>query len=194
MVGNWLLVGRMMAVSGRFTAIVDRLLGRTTEAPALSAQELAEAVRAATLAEFGEGALEAPGTRDGSPTPDAPDEGAPATAPPSLGPAERHPLAHATFFASLAAGGLLSALLGGQLSLSHGLRGELFAAHFGAGWSAPAVLLAGGLLVGFGTRMASGCTSGHGLCGVSRGERGSLLATAAFFGMGVAVSLLLGGH
>jgi uncharacterized membrane protein YedE/YeeE len=49
-----------------------------------------------------------------------------------------------------------------------------------------------GVLVGFGTRMASGCTSGHGLCGVSRLQPGSLLATAAFFGAGIVVSFLLG--
>ncbi|PMU85581.1 hypothetical protein C1X83_37450, partial [Pseudomonas sp. GP01-A4] len=34
--------------------------------------------------------------------------------------------------------------------------------------SSPAVVLIGGLLVGFGTRMGSGCTSGHGVCGLSR--------------------------
>jgi hypothetical protein len=54
------------------------------------------------------------------------------------------------------------------------------------------MLLAGGALVGFGTRMAGGCTSGHGMCGVSRFQKGSLLATAAFFGTGVVTSLLLG--
>jgi uncharacterized membrane protein YedE/YeeE len=54
------------------------------------------------------------------------------------------------------------------------------------------VLVLGGVLVGFGTRMAGGCTSGHGLCGVSRGQRGSLLATCAFFGGGVVASFALG--
>ena len=48
-----------------------------------------------------------------------------------------------------------------------------------------------GLLVGFGTKLGNGCTSGHGLCGVSRLQKGSLLATAAFFGMGVVTALLL---
>lgn len=46
----------------------------------------------------------------------------------------------------------------------------------------PAVL-AGGLLVGFGTRLGSGCTSGHGLCGMARLSRRSVLATATFFGV-----------
>jgi len=53
-------------------------------------------------------------------------------------------------------------------------------------------LLLGGLCVGFGTRMAGGCTSGHGLCGVSRFQPGSLVATVAFFATGVAVSFALG--
>ncbi len=46
----------------------------------------------------------------------------------------------------------------------------------------PAVL-AGGLLVGFGTRLGSGCTSGHGLCGLARLSRRSVAATATFFGV-----------
>lgn len=42
-------------------------------------------------------------------------------------------------------------------------------------------ILAGGLLVGFGTRLGSGCTSGHGLCGMARLSRRSVAATATFF-------------
>ena len=45
------------------------------------------------------------------------------------------------------------------------------------------VVLAGGLLVGFGTRLGSGCTSGHGLCGMARLSRRSVAATATFFGV-----------
>lgn len=45
------------------------------------------------------------------------------------------------------------------------------------GW--PAMALAG-LLVGFGTRLGSGCTSGHGVCGVARVSPRSLVATATF--------------
>jgi uncharacterized protein len=45
------------------------------------------------------------------------------------------------------------------------------------------VLVAAGLLVGFGTRLGSGCTSGHGLCGVARLSRRSIVATSVFFGV-----------
>ena len=45
-------------------------------------------------------------------------------------------------------------------------------------------LIVSGLLVGLGTRYASGCTSGHGVCGLSRGSIRSLTATIAFMGAG----------
>lgn len=47
-----------------------------------------------------------------------------------------------------------------------------------------AMLIAAGLLVGVGTRYGSGCTSGHGVCGLSRLSPRSLVATLAFMGTG----------
>lgn len=47
-------------------------------------------------------------------------------------------------------------------------------------------LALGGLVVGFGTRLGSGCTSGHGICGVSRLSARSLAATATFMATGFA--------
>ncbi|MDQ0561566.1 putative membrane protein YedE/YeeE [Rhizobium mesoamericanum] len=46
--------------------------------------------------------------------------------------------------------------------------------------SSPMLLIAGGLLVGFGTRLGSGCTSGHGVCGLARLSPRSIVATATF--------------
>jgi hypothetical protein len=46
-------------------------------------------------------------------------------------------------------------------------------------------LVAAGLLVGFGTRLGSGCTSGHGVCGLARRSPRSLLATMTFMLFGV---------
>ena len=54
----------------------------------------------------------------------------------------------------------------------------------------PWILVAGGLLVGIGTRMGGGCTSGHGVCGMSRFSGRSFAATAVFMAMGVAVATL----
>lgn len=51
-----------------------------------------------------------------------------------------------------------------------------------AGWGE--VLIAG-FLVGIGTRYAGGCTSGHGVCGLSRGSVRSLVATLTFMAAGV---------
>lgn len=48
------------------------------------------------------------------------------------------------------------------------------------------MLIAAGLLVGVGTRYASGCTSGHGVCGLSRLSPRSLVATLSFMGAGFA--------
>lgn len=42
------------------------------------------------------------------------------------------------------------------------------------------LLVIGGLLVGFGTRLGSGCTSGHGVCGMARLSRRSIAATGVF--------------
>ena len=53
--------------------------------------------------------------------------------------------------------------------------------HIDAGYGA---LIAGGVLVGIGTRYAAGCTSGHGVCGLSRLSPRSLAATVAFIGAG----------
>ena len=49
----------------------------------------------------------------------------------------------------------------------------------------------GGLLVGFGTRLGSGCTSGHGICGLARLSPRSLAATAIFMACGMASVFVL---
>jgi uncharacterized membrane protein YedE/YeeE len=54
-------------------------------------------------------------------------------------------------------------------------------------------IVAAGALVGVGARLANGCTSGHGLCGVARGSRRSLAAVATFMAFGVLTVLLFGG-
>jgi uncharacterized membrane protein YedE/YeeE len=58
-----------------------------------------------------------------------------------------------------------------------GLTMELRASNF--------ILLMAGLLVGFGTKLGSGCTSGHGVCGLARRSPRSLMATITFMAFGV---------
>lgn len=57
--------------------------------------------------------------------------------------------------------------------------------------SAPLLVLAG-LLVGVGTRMGSGCTSGHGILGLARFSKRSLIATSVFLATGIVVASLMG--
>jgi uncharacterized membrane protein YedE/YeeE len=49
------------------------------------------------------------------------------------------------------------------------------------------VIVAAGLLVGFGTKLGSGCTSGHGVCGIARLSPRSIVATCIFMGVAVVV-------
>jgi uncharacterized membrane protein YedE/YeeE len=53
------------------------------------------------------------------------------------------------------------------------------------------VLIAGGLLVGFGTALGSGCTSGHGVCGIARGSGRSIAATGVFMAVAMATTFVL---
>lgn len=83
-----------------------------------------------------------------------------------------------TFFAGLVFGGF-------ALKMA---KPEVFESSFK---TSPAILIVAGLLVGFGTIMGSGCTSGHGVCGISRLSIRSLIATMAFIIAGVAMVYLL---
>jgi uncharacterized membrane protein YedE/YeeE len=53
-------------------------------------------------------------------------------------------------------------------------------------------LAVAGLLVGVGTRLGNGCTSGHGLCGVSRLSRRSVTATVIFMALGIVTTTMVG--
>jgi uncharacterized membrane protein YedE/YeeE len=53
-------------------------------------------------------------------------------------------------------------------------------------FAGPVTLAVAGLIVGVGTRLGSGCTSGHGVCGISRLSQRSLVATATFMATGFA--------
>ena len=66
--------------------------------------------------------------------------------------------------------------------------GYMEAPRIEAGFVAIAIA---GLLVGFGTRYGSGCTSGHGVCGLSRLSPRSLVSTLTFMGLGFLVVYLL---
>lgn len=57
--------------------------------------------------------------------------------------------------------------------------------------ASPLMMIVAGLLVGLGTRLGSGCTSGHGICGISRLSKRSIIATMTFMFAGfVAVYII----
>lgn len=72
--------------------------------------------------------------------------------------------------------------------LVYGLGAPLPVVRIDAG---TATLVAAGLLVGLGTRYGAGCTSGHGVCGLSRGSPRSLVATISFMLAGFLTVLLV---
>ena len=80
--------------------------------------------------------------------------------------------------------GLIGAGLIGQLGFGHLIQFRL-AAGYGQ------IVLAG-LLVGVGTQMSGGCTSGHGVCGISRLSPRSIVATGCFMLTGMVTVFLIG--
>ena len=98
------------------------------------------------------------------------------------------------------AGGLLSASkgdIGWRIAFLAGLIGAPLAFQLVATLpdvqieAGNATLIAAGLLVGIGTRYGSGCTSGHGVCGIARFSPRSLAATAAFMAAGFATVFIV---
>ncbi|MCE8034203.1 MAG: YeeE/YedE family protein [Halomonas sp.] len=80
------------------------------------------------------------------------------------------------FVAGLVSGPLLLMLLGGGLGNVVGEPGEVVGQPAGG----VALMLVAGLLVGVGTGLGSGCTSGHGVCGLARLSPRSMVATVTF--------------
>ena len=80
----------------------------------------------------------------------------------------------------LQAVGFLVGLQGGALVIALALRAPPITIT-----SSVPLLIAGGLLVGFGTRLGNGCTSGHGVCGLARLSPRSIAATATFMAAGI---------
>ncbi|MCA9550727.1 MAG: YeeE/YedE family protein [Myxococcales bacterium] len=93
-------------------------------------------------------------------------------------------------------GGLEEAGLGVQDAVGAGRAQALGLARpeaFEAPAGSDAVLAVSGLLVGIGTRIGNGCTSGHGICGMSRLSPRSVAATLTFMLVGAATATVLGG-
>lgn len=146
---------------------------------------LAEALAAATAEQFGPGAAALPD----APHDEEPEPAAPAAT--ATVQRETPVVTQAALLVSVFVGGLVAAFTAGRfklrLDMGEGFRDIVTPTPL----TMVAILFAGGVLVGFGTRLAGGCSSGHGLSGCGRLRPVSLLATAVFFGTAVVVSFLL---
>ena len=184
---QWLFERRTLGVSGFVERSMQLLLRRET---AQQEQRLihadADALRAALLAATAEemaaeedGALDLPVAVD-------------------LPPVNDKPLARLItsraallYVVGIAVGGAIAALQRGTFGAA--TLGPRFEQLWGEGPLAVLALFGGGVLVGIGTRMAGGCTSGHGLSGCSRFQSGSFVATATFMAAAVAMTFVLRG-
>ena len=94
------------------------------------------------------------------------------------------------FLGGLVIGGALSAMLAGGWSPTWAL--GRFDEAIGLGPAGKVVwMFAGGMLIGFGTRLAGGCTSGHGIFGLANLEVSSLLTAASYMAGGVLATQLI---
>lgn len=93
------------------------------------------------------------------------------------------------YFGGIFAGGLIATALGTGFRLRAGYE------TMTSLWSTPVVagiVLVGGVTMGYGARMAGGCTSGHGICGTAQRSPASWVTTATFMGTAIIVTRLLG--
>jgi hypothetical protein len=193
-----LITDRSLGVSSAWDRVVhwrtERKLERQ-EAQFADERALVDVLRAATVAHFGaspagstlpadpaSGDAQTPG-RDVKPVAGG---RAPIT---SLRPAPL--VTQAALLVSIFLGGLVAAVVSGRFQVRLNMGGGFGNLVTNDSTTMIIVLFAGGILVGFGTRLAGGCSSGHGLSGCGRLRPVSLLATAVFFGTAVLVSFLL---
>lgn len=177
--GCLVLLRRPMGVSGNLAQALDPgARAAELEERTLTQEELRFALEQATRDAFADAEIR-----------EAMNAARPAKSQPALGA----PLGwsvNVLFLIGIVLGAAVSGIFLGGASATIDV-GPTYRALLGDGPRAWVMLFAGGTLVGFGTRMAAGCTSGHGLVGCGRFRPGSLVATACFFGVGIVLSFAL---
>ena len=188
--GFYLFIKAPLGVSGSWARVVmwknDKLLDEAAMPFQQQPKLFEDALMAATIQEFGEQAVTEFMHERHKSKPVAPPQQV-------VEPAARtHWTAHMVFLLTLILGGALGAYLKGDAGMQMNLGlGTVHTDLFGAGFASIMTLFIGGILVGFGTQLGGGCTSGHGLSGVSRLVPASLIAMASFFGAAVIFSMAI---
>ncbi|GAA2603652.1 YeeE/YedE family protein [Streptomyces tubercidicus] len=200
-INHTLITDRSLGVSAAWDRVLhwrrERELERMDEEFA-DDQALAEALAVATAEHFGTGT----GTGTGASTvPQEPYEKSQPLEANAESAASERPAAtslrpaplvtQAALLMSIFLGGFIAAVASGRFHLRYDMGPGFRDLVTADSTTMVAMLFVGGVLVGFGTRLAGGCSSGHGLSGCGRLRPVSLVATAVFFGTAVAVSFLL---
>ena len=186
--GFYVAFHRPLGVSGSWTRVVqwkdDKVLNEAHGIFAAQPKMFEDALMTATIQEFGEGEVtrfmesrhkdKPAGKQDNT----------------AESVKRTHWTAHFVFLITLILGGFIGSYIKGDFSLQTGL-GSIHTDLFGTGFANFITLFIGGILVGFGTQLGGGCTSGHGLSGVSRLVPASLIATASFFGAAIIFSFAI---
>jgi len=183
-----LLTGKPLGVSGSWLSIArrkdDAILKESAKVFEGDQDQVKDDLMAMTMAEFGEDALtDNPQRRDG-------ESNAEVTNDVKLKQDYTPWTVHVFFLVTMFLGSYIASITTGEFSLSielSALHAKIFE-NTGEAWLA---LLFGGMMVGFGTQMAGGCTSGHCLSGCAQLVPASLLSTAVFFGSATALTFLM---
>lgn len=186
-----LFTGKSLGVSGSWLSIArrrdDKVLRSAAKVMEGDKDEIKDDLLAMTMAEFGaEVVAGKPQRRAGEFN-----SGGDFTVDPKAKKQEYTPwTVHAVFLATMFIGSYLASIYTGDFTISIELspKHAMIFENTGEAW---VVLFFGGMMVGFGTQMAGGCTSGHGLVGCSQLVPASLFATAVFFGSGIVLTLIM---
>lgn len=185
----WIVIKRPLGVSGSWGRIVvwkkESEITQVDKPFQAKSNTMVDSLMAATLEAFGDEAVKDALEKHSGEIPGL------STISEKLSVNRRLPwTSHLLFLLMLPIGALLTSIYMGNFQLQFNL-GELHQSLFGSGFSYILTLMIGGALIGFGTQLAGGCTTGHGLSGVSRLIPASLVSTCSFFGTAVIISLLL---
>lgn len=187
-IGFALVFKRPLGTSGSWARVVtwrnDKIIEKAEKPFRDSPKILEDALMKATIAEFGEERVKEVLIRRGNSRKVLPSLDV------SKLPVRIPWTVHLTFLLMLIAGGYVVSTFYGTFHIRHDL-GTVHTQIFGHGIGSWFTLILGGALVGFGTQMGGGCTSGHGLSGCSRFVPASLTATIFFMAGGIVTSFLM---